>query len=99
MTFKKGVVVKGVKPETVRAMLTAEVIYASYGYSLVVTSCLEGKHKEGSLHYSGYAVDLRTMSIPPDKLKEMKGALMIALGVEYDVVLEKDHFHIEYDPR
>jgi len=98
MTFKKGVKGKGIMPQTVLAMLTTEVIYILYGYSLVVTSCLDGAHKEKSLHYAGLAFDCRTMGIPPDKLTEMKDAIMIALGPEYDVVLEKDHFHIEYDP-
>jgi hypothetical protein len=51
---------------------------------------------EGSLHYRGFAVDLR---LPTDNKEEIRAELAASLGAEYDVILEIDHIHIEYDPK
>jgi len=61
-----------------------------------VTSLAESRHGKGSRHYSGLAVDLRIWDLksPAVACKEIAGRL----GLEFDVVLEKDHIHIEYDP-
>ena len=50
----------------------------------------------GSLHYAGCAVDLR---FPPDNAAGLKAALAEALGGDYDVVLEADHIHVEFQPK
>jgi pyruvate-formate lyase-activating enzyme len=63
---------------------------------LVITSTYEGNHGEGSLHYADDAIDMRKIEARPidgeDKIKEK-------LGKDYDVVLERDHIHVEYDPK
>lgn len=67
---------------------------------LVVTSTLEGKHMEGSLHYQGLAVDIRIKDV--EKPEEWAVAIKTALNSqdhEFDVLLETDHIHIEYDPK
>ena len=66
---------------------------------VAVTSCTDGKHSRASLHYTGNAVDLRIWNIPENRRKELVAKLSLALGAEYDVVLEKDHIHIEYQPK
>jgi hypothetical protein len=64
-----------------------------------VTSGFEGSHSEGSLHYSGLAEDYRIRDVNPSELAEMVGKVRARLGSLYDVVLEADHLHVEYDPR
>jgi hypothetical protein len=89
----------GVKPEIIPAIMAAEKAYAEYGADCIITSCTGGKHSHKSLHYKGYAVDFRTMNVNPSVAESVAMRLKNALGNNYDVVLEKDHLHIEYDPR
>jgi len=55
---------------------------------------MDDAHKEDSLHYQGLAEDIRIW----DVLEAFKKRLEEALGLEFEVILEKDHIHIEYDP-
>jgi len=65
-----------------------------------ITSVIDGKHRPNSLHYSGLAFDLRTRHLKTeDGVKNVAAEIRGALGREYDVVVEKDHIHIEYDPK
>ena len=66
---------------------------------LTVTSQADGTHKENSLHYKGRAWDLRTRYMLEEDKKTWKSNLEIALGDSWQVILEKDHMHIEYDPQ
>jgi len=61
----------------------------------VVTSTTGDIHMVGSKHYEGNAVDFR---LPPNYRKVARD-LQEALGNDYDVVLESDHIHVEYDPQ
>lgn len=96
LSFKPSTRLRGVAPELVLAVVACERVYAKHGYELVVTSVTDGDHKPGSLHHIGCAVDLR---LPPTDPPAMVAALRNALGIEFDVVLEKDHIHVEYDPK
>lgn len=96
LAFKPSTRLRGVAPELVLAIIACERVYAKHGFDLVVTSVTDGDHKAGSLHHIGCAVDLR---LPPREPALMVAALRDALGVEFDVVLEKDHIHVEYDPK
>lgn len=62
----------------------------------VITSCREGTHMDGSLHYFGKALDFR---LPANKLQEKMDKLRSMLGLNYDVVLSKSCVHVEYDPK
>ena len=66
-------------------------------YIPTITSGNDGKHKANSLHYKNLAIDIRTKDM---RFKE-GNTLRIrkSLVNKYDVILEKDHIHIEYDPR
>ena len=97
MKLKPGVRVYGIRPELVLALQAAERVWMAYGSELVVTSVSDGKHSRGSKHYSGCAADLRIWN-----LTSVDGAakeLREARGEDFDVVVEGDHVHLEYDPK
>jgi len=96
MLIKAGVDISRLRPE-IRKKLNeiARRVWSIEQEELVITSTYEGHHSEGSLHYADLAVDLR---------RHNQGALVRAelrdkLGMDYDVVLEDDHIHVEYDPK
>lgn len=99
MQLKKGASVKGLKPEILLALVIAEHIYWDVsGHELVVTEVTGGKHMSNSLHYSGLAADLRTHDLTSAEESQIFKRLAAALGSEFDVVLESDHLHVEYQP-
>jgi len=87
----------GVRPELVVAMIIADQVYAKHGRELVITSVTDGKHSLTSLHYIGSAFDCRTYDDMDNVAlrDEIKGKL----NVDFDVVLESDHIHIEFQPK
>jgi hypothetical protein len=68
--------------------------YAEFNTEMVITSGKDGVHGNNSLHYQGKAVDLRIWNV----LQSLVGYLQSELGPDFEVILEKDHIHIEYDP-
>jgi hypothetical protein len=97
--LKPGVRLTGIRPEILFALIAAERAYNRAGHDLVVTSCVDSKHSRGSLHYSGAAVDLRTRDVPADVMQAIVAEIREALGTDFDVVLEPDHLHAEYQPK
>jgi hypothetical protein len=74
-------------------------VWQQYGYTLTVTSGYDGSHSAQSLHYKGLAEDYRTRDVSPAHLSAMLDDARAILGRDYDVVLEIDHVHVEYDPK
>ncbi|MEE9273305.1 MAG: hypothetical protein V3U57_08575 [Robiginitomaculum sp.] len=68
------------------------------GVTPVITSGSDGTHSTGSLHYDGNAVDLRTNNLTQAQTMAVASALSTLLGSGYDVVVEIDHIHVEYNP-
>ncbi|PHQ68463.1 MAG: hypothetical protein COB92_00595 [Robiginitomaculum sp.] len=68
------------------------------GVTPVITSGGDGTHSTNSLHYDGNAVDLRTNNLTQAQTTTVASALSTSLGSDYDVVVESDHIHVEYDP-
>lgn len=66
-------------------------------YNPTITSGVDGNHKIGSKHYSGDALDWRTFDYPGSVPVWVK-RIQQKLGGDFDVVIESDHIHIEYDP-
>ena len=75
------------------------------GSNTILTSGSEQSARHGvtSLHYSGNAVDIRirdphsgislcNTQAAVERIKE-------ALSVDFDVILESDHIHMEYQPK
>lgn len=80
------------------ALAFDEILRKDYASELVITSAHDGKHMDGSLHYVGRAIDVRTWACKgyeADVIDKAKAAL----GHDYDIVLEADHIHCEYDPK
>lgn len=77
----------------------AAIIWRKYGQEVVVTSARDGIHSVGSLHYYGYAVDLRTRYFDDHVIPQVAQDLRLELGSDYQVVVEGNHIHVEYDPR
>lgn len=96
MNIKAGVRITGIQPEIVLAISISDSVYHVYREVLTVTSLLDGEHMRASLHYVGAAVDFR---LPVTDVPAMVMALRSALGDNYDVVLEADHIHVEFQPK
>ncbi len=97
MRIKEGVRIAGARPELLFGLLVAEDVFRGRGFDLIVTSVLEGNHHAGSLHYKGLAADVRTRHLPEGMKRVLHDELQTALGTDWDVVLESDHLHLEYD--
>ena len=95
--IKSGVKAGGVQPEILLAIMEAREIYRDLGADIIITSLTEGKHMPGSLHAPGKAVDLRTRHLAKADRGIAAQRLRVALGPEFDVVLEKTHIHVEWD--
>jgi len=95
---KKGVILHGLDARMYSAIHKAWRIWIRHGEALVVTSGLDGRHKKGSLHYVGLAVDLRSRYFVPAIRATVTRELRGSLGDGFQVIGEKDHIHVEYDP-
>jgi hypothetical protein len=93
---KLGIDISRLKRPIRRALNVIEGAYREKGLEAVITSTYEGNHIPSSLHYANLAVDIRC---PKENRARMKNVLANRLGKEYDVILEEDHIHIEYDPK
>jgi hypothetical protein len=106
MIFKAGVVVVEATPEMKRSWKVADdVTKRLLGRPLIVTSVHEGIHSINSLHYfepermiRRFAWDCRTRDLEQGEAMDYRDELADELGLDYDVVLEEDHIHVERDP-
>ena len=95
-----GVRLAGVRSEM--ALLLPEVQrivekFDKFG-DMTITSCAEGHHSSGSLHYSGAGIDIRSRNMT-DKGKDECVMLLNNIHLEFQFVLESDHIHWEFQPR
>lgn len=97
MRLKPGVSLEGMSWRMWHACIIAEPLFLKHGSELVITSTKEKApgRLANSLHYKGLAVDFRIWHVK--KLKELAEKLRKALGRGYDVVIKKNHLHVEYD--
>jgi hypothetical protein len=69
-----------------------------------ITSANDGLHMDTSLHYTDRAFDIRVKNIIgvadfPEAGRVWAQKMQHALGEDYDVLFERDHIHVEYDPQ
>jgi hypothetical protein len=64
-----------------------------------LTSGIEGAHSPSSLHYRGLAWDFRLPTLSSHNDKVIQALRTELTATYYDILLERDHIHIEYDPK
>lgn len=96
MKTKDGVILLGLHPMMIIASCCASVIWAKLGKELVIT---EGVViRDSGLHPLGRACDYRSRYFTHASKSAAACKLRARLGSDYDVVIEDDHIHCEYDP-
>ncbi len=107
MYVKDGVVFHRITAEMRRVMVAAEVVWLELGLPRepTITSAADGKHMAGSKHYQDQALDIRIWQLRGNGTSKERRVELAAsklsrtLGRDYDVVVESDHIHVEYDPK
>ena len=111
LQIKSGAKLIGINTQIVIALQITESLWKENwpNVPVTVTCGTDGKHGQGSRHYFGNAVDIRTRDLPHNEdeetgnnseaAKHARQLLGQRLGNEFDVVLESDHIHIEWDPK
>jgi hypothetical protein len=98
LSLKPGVKTRNagfyITPRVVLIVMVAHSVFQARGYECVVTSLMDGEHIPRSWHYIGEAADFRISHVATEDLSQLHEALRAALP-GYDVLLEKDHIHIE----
>lgn len=97
--IKEGVIINGIKPEMMLVITIAQEFYKDLKIDCVITSCCDGKHSSTSLHYVGYALDFRTRNMNNFQQKLLLESLKNQLTKEYDIILESNHLHVEFQPK
>lgn len=102
---KPGVWFDTLRPEIYGTFTGLNVLFAKIAQKdCVITSAADGKHLEGSLHYKGLAIDIRSKDLAPDLKKRVLLEMRNFFGPKYDILLENEgkdneHYHLEYDPK
>lgn len=65
--------------------------------TMVITSARDGVHMKGSKHYSGNAFDVRIAGLMAQDVQEVLRVWRRDLKA-FDILLESDHIHVEFDP-
>ena len=100
LKFKADVKIRGIRSELLAGLMVCDDVYRDWATnSMTVTSVVDSRHSETSLHYDGAAADLRTRNVSPENWASLTAALKEALTDEFDVVLEADHIHLEFQPK
>lgn len=109
MIFKHGVrLTADIHPVTSFVIFVVDAVYKDVvGHEAMCTSADDRTHGPGSLHPHGAAWDFRTYveNLPyrgrykDNVLNTLVDRLQLYLGPMFDVVLESDHIHIEFDPK
>jgi len=108
LSVKKGVSLAGVKPPLLYKLRPMSYLWFAFfdddQDGITITSGSEGYAGDGvhgshSLHYTGNAIDLRVKDVDSERAgREFCRSLIFLLGIDYDIVFEGDHIHVEYDP-
>ena len=94
--------IKELSPEMFFASMTIRDALSFFDVDFVITSGSEmgTKHKANSKHYTGDAIDFRSRDFENHSDRQMFMSMVKhRLGRHYDLVLESDHWHCEWDPK
>lgn len=107
LKIKKSVVFKMFRIEMITILQVLDELSnrsSSFDYhinqkDIWITSANDGKHRKNSYHYKNLALDICIKNLTK---KDIDLVLLNLKGVKFnlfkfDVVLEKDYIHIEYD--
>jgi len=72
-----------------------ETEYNKFAVEAVITSTFEGNHRLNSLHYQNLAIDFRKI----EQIEEVAKKLKAQLSDDYDIIVESDNLHVEYDQK
>ena len=100
MRFKDNTIgFQSLKPQLVLALIIIDQVMKQFGQEVMITSINDAKHASTSLHYDGGAVDIRSRWF--DEPQAVLDTCLLALGnsPDFDMILESDHFHLEYQPK
>lgn len=98
MRIKRGVRLS--ETMAIWAMLTtAKEVVEDLGVEFVLTSGTDGAHMPRSLHRKGRAIDFRTRKMLRNAKHRCAQEIRRRLGDSFDVVIETDHIHLEFDPK
>jgi len=97
--LKDDVSTRGVRPELLFAMIVASEVFMRSGSEMTITSISDGMHMFKSRHFDGAAFDFRIYHLDRKRIDKIIAEIKDGLNQDYDVVLEKDHGHIEYQPK
>lgn len=86
----------GVTPLNLIIAAAAANVAQALGITVFITAGTDGKHMVGSRHYIGQALDFRTSNLTSHEVDAFKELLANRLGPHYDVILESDHIHAEF---
>ncbi len=96
MLIKAGVDISRLERNTRRSLSKVAYIFSDEVEYFVITSTYEGNHSAGSLHYANQAYDFR---LPDQSKVRILARIKAVLSTDFDVVMERDHYHVEYDPK
>jgi len=96
MLIKAGVDISRLNRGIRKALNRASIIINKYNQEIIITSTYEGNHMAGSLHYANDAFDFNHTGITLDDIAD---ELRSFLTKDFDVVLERTHIHVEFDPK
>ena len=106
--YKENVQTGPLHPSIHHALNIVSIVWEQYFPNVppVITSLRDSKHSDHSKHYGGplgdircQALDIRSRNLNPAEQRVAIHQLKHYLGKAYDIILESNHIHIEYDPK
>jgi hypothetical protein len=100
LEVKYGVIFRAFKKAIINLLDWLYEASQIIGKTITITSANDSKHSANSLHYEDLALDIRIRNLTIDEQRFLIRFLNFKDDKNnYDVVLEKDHIHVEYDPK